>query len=164
MGALSGLTRRRKIATAGALRRDGDAAGAVDALAPLLAEAPEDPAANVEMARALQLLEDFEGAEEHYRRALREQLDYMLVIELAGVVGGQGRVEEANDLLDAALQISETNQGVDAGEAHFMRAMVFAGNGHPQEARDALALITDASSPRLRQFAEKLAASLEQPA
>ena len=93
MGAFSGLGRRRKIAAAGALRRAGDAAGAVDALAPILADTPDDPAANVEMARALQLLEDFAGAEEHYRRAIREQLDYVLVIELAGAVGTQGRAK-----------------------------------------------------------------------
>jgi tetratricopeptide (TPR) repeat protein len=164
MGALAGLARRRKIAAAGALRRRGDAAGAIDSLAPVLADAPEDPAANVEMARALQLLEDFAGAEEHYRRALREQLDFMLVIELAGVVGGQGRVDEANDLLDAALQIAEQGRGLDAGEAHFMRAMVAAGNGRADDARAALALIGDQSSPRLKEFASKLAANLEQPA
>ena len=160
MGAFSGLSRRRKIAAAGALRRNGDAAGAVEALAPLLTGTPDDPAANVEMARALQLLEDFPGAEEHYRRALREQLDYLLVIELAGAVGAQGRSTEAGDLLDAAMQITETDPALDPGEVHFMRAMIAAGTGKSEDARTALELISDTSSSRLKEFAAKLGARL----
>src|ERR1051326_4089453 len=123
------LGRRRRITQAGELRRAGDAAGAVDILAPILLADSEDAAANVEMARALHVLGDLEGAEEHYRRALREELDYKLVVELAGVVGSAGRVTEAEEVLGAALQMTEAVEGLDPGEALLVSATLAAGQG-----------------------------------
>lgn len=161
MGALSGLTRRRKITAAGRLRRAGDAVGAVEALASVLAGAPDDPAANVEMARALHLLEDLEGAEEHYRRALAAQLDYALVVEFAGVVGAQGRLDEAGQYLDAALQIVEADPKLDAGEAHLMRAILEAGGGLRDAAGASLTLIDDSSGTAVHEYAQRLRERLD---
>jgi thioredoxin-like negative regulator of GroEL len=156
VAAFAGLVRRRKIASAGELRRSGDAAGAADALASILAETPDDPAANVEMARALQLLGDLPGAEEHYRRAIAAQLEYALVIELAGVVGSQGHIAEAEELLDAALQIAEADRKLDVGEVHFARAMLAVADARTADALIALKQIPATSGPQLRQFAERL--------
>ena len=160
MAAFSGLARRRKITSAGQLRRSGDPAAAVEALSAVLSEAPDDAAANVEMARALHLLEDLPGAEEHYRRALALQLEYALVIELAGIVGRQSRIEEAEELLTAAEQIAEADKKLDIGEVHFARAMLLAANGRTGEALESLKLIPATSGPQLRGFAERLAKSV----
>lgn len=119
--------RSRALEEAGDLRQAGDAAEAVDVLAPLLVEHPDDPGANIEMARALQLLGDASGAEEHYRRALKVSLAYPIVVELAGVIGALGRHDEAAETLDAALVMTERDKTLDAGEVHLMRAMLAAG-------------------------------------
>lgn len=151
------LGRRRTIATAGELRRTGDAAGAVELLAPVLLADAEDAAANVEMARALQVLGDLEGAEEHYRRALREELDYKLVVELAGVVGSAGRVREAEELLGAALQMTEAVEGLDPGEALLVSATLAAGQGRNDDARAILDEIdAGESGPDVREYARRL--------
>lgn len=130
--------RMRALEEAGALRREGDAAGAIDVLAPLLVEHQNDPSANVEMARALQLLGDNAGAEEHYRRALLVHLSYTIVVELAGVIGAQGRSAEADETLDAALVMAKQNRSLEAGEVHLMRAVLAAGRGDRAAAEEAL--------------------------
>ena len=151
------LGRRRAVANAGELRRNGDAAGAVDLLAPVLMADEEDAAANVEMARALQVLGDLEGAEEHYRRALRAELDYRLVVELAGVVGSAGRVREAEELLGAALQMTEAVEGLDPGEALLVSATLAAGQGRNEDARAILDEIEAGSpGPDVRDYAHRL--------
>lgn len=148
---------RRRIDEAGELRRAGDAPGAIDLLAPILLDDPENAAANVEMARALHILGDFEGAEEHYRRALREELEYALVVELAGVVGAAGRVTEAEELLGAALQMTQVETDLDPGEALLVSATLAAGQGR---AEDALAILDEieAGSPgrAVREYAARL--------
>jgi thioredoxin-like negative regulator of GroEL len=137
---------RRAIAKAGDARRAGDAAGAVDLLAPVLLSDEENAAANVEMARALHVLGDLDGAEEHYRRALRAELDYRLVVELAGVVGSAGRVREAEELLGAALQMTEAVEGLDPGEALLVSATLAAGQGRNDDARAILDEIESGTS------------------
>jgi len=151
------LGRRRTVANAGELRREGDAAAAVELLAPVLLADAEDAAANVEMARALHLLGDLEGAEEHYRRALRVELDYKLVVELAGVVGSAGRVREAEELLGAALQMTDAIEGLDPGEALLVSATLAAGQGRNDDARAILDEIdAGASGPQVREYARRL--------
>jgi thioredoxin-like negative regulator of GroEL len=151
------IGRRRTVGKAGELRRTGDAAGAVELLAPVLMADAEDAAANVEMARALHVLGDFDGAEEHYRRALREELDYKLVVELAGVVGSAGRVKEAEELLGAALQMTEAVEGLDPGEALLVSATLAAGQGRNDDARAILDEIDGGSSgPELREYSRRL--------
>lgn len=129
------LGHRRAVADAGGRRRAGDAAGAVDLLAPVLLADEDNTAANVEMARALHVLGDLDGAEEHYRRALRAELDYRLVVELAGVIGSAGRVREAEEMLGAALQMTEAVEGLDPGEALLVSATLAAGQGRNDDAR-----------------------------
>src|SRR5437867_9904860 len=94
MGFLSGAALRRRVTAAGSLARSGDPAAAVETLAEVLAGAPDDLAANVEMARALTLLDDPAGAEEHYRRALQARLEYSIVVELAQAIAAQKRIPE----------------------------------------------------------------------
>jgi thioredoxin-like negative regulator of GroEL len=155
------LGRRRAVAKAGEFRRGGDAAAAVELLAPVLMADEEDAAANVEMARALQVLGDLEGAEEHYRRALRAELDYRLVVELAGVVGSAGRVREAEELLGAALQMTEAVEGLDPGEALLVSATLAAGQGRSEDARAILDEIDAGSSGAdVREYAARLRAKL----
>jgi Tfp pilus assembly protein PilF len=157
MGLFSRGTRRSRIGAAGSLRRGGDAAGAVEILAELLAQDPDDPVANVEMARSLQLLSDYKGSEEHYRRALAARLDYALVVELAGVVGAQGRGDEASSMLDAALLMTEEDSRLDPGEAHLMRAILANAQGRPTDARAALEGLEDPrTSAALRGYARRL--------
>ncbi|MCA1833488.1 MAG: tetratricopeptide repeat protein [Actinomycetota bacterium] len=160
MAAFAGLARRRKIASAGQLRRNGDAAGAAEELSTVLSEAPDDAAANVEMARALHLLGDLPGAEEHYRRALAAQLEFALVIELAGIVGQQERIEEAEELLTAAEQIAESDKKLDIGEVHFARAMLAAASGRTADALASLKLVPETSGPQLKRFAVRLQQSI----
>lgn len=154
----------RALERAGALRQQGDAAGAVDELAPLLLERADDPAANIEMARALQLLGDAAGAEDHYRRALLVSLSYQIVVELAGVIGAQGRHAEADETLDAALVMCAKDATLDPGEVHLMRALLAAGAGRRADAEAALELL-EGSKPSEQLLAygkrvrDKLAAS-----
>lgn len=153
--------RRRRIGEAGELRRAGDAAAAVELLAPLLLSDAEDVAANVEMARSLRLLGDLPGAEEHYRRAIRSELDYGLVVELAGVVGSDGRITEAEELLGAALQMTTVDTSLDPGEALLVSATLAAGQGRNG---DALAILDEieAGTPgeSVRDYAARLRAQL----
>jgi tetratricopeptide (TPR) repeat protein len=154
---LFGRKGSRPIDEAGALRRAGDAAGAVELLAPVLLADPEDTAANVEMARSLQLLGDLPGAEEHYRRAIRDELEYALVVELAGVVGSDGRITEAEELLGAALQMTTVDKALDPGEALLVSATLAAGQGRND---DALAILDEIEAgspgPNVREFAKRL--------
>ncbi|MGH7540806.1 MAG: tetratricopeptide repeat protein [Gemmatimonadota bacterium] len=155
------LGNRRRIDEAGELRRSGDAAAAVELLAPVLMSDAEDPAANVEMGRALHVLGDLEGAEEHYRRALREELEYALVVELAGVVGAAGRIPEAEELLGAALQMTQVEEGLDPGEALLVSATLAAGQGRNDDARAILDEIEAGKpGPGVREFAGRLRAQL----
>ena len=119
---------------AAALRRAGDFTGAIDVLADALTADPEDTAANAEMARALRLIGDPAGAEEHIRIALKTVLDYQLVVELAGVVAEQNRIKEAQGLIDAALSMADGNPRLDPGEALLVRAAIEAGRGKKKEA------------------------------
>src|SRR6266704_533332 len=73
-------------------------------------------------ARALRLIGDPAGAEEHLRVALKTVLDYQLVVEMAGVVAEQNRIKEAQGLIDAALGMAEGNPRLDPGEALLVRA------------------------------------------
>ena len=155
------LGHRRAVADAGERRRAGDAAGAIDLLAPVLLADEDNAAANVEMARALHVLGDLDGAEEHYRRALRAELDYRLVVELAGVVGSTGRVREAEEMLGAALQMTETIEGLDPGEALLVSATLAAGQGRKDDARAILDEIeSGGSSPDLLEYVRRLRATL----
>ena len=152
-----GLGHRRQVDKAGGLRRSGDAAGAIDLLAPVLLAEPENTPANVEMARSLHLLGDLAGSEEHYRRAIREELDYHLVVELAGVVGAAGRIKEAEELLGAALQMTEAEKGLDPGEALLVSAALAAGQGRTKRARKILDEIdAGESGPGVREYAAKM--------
>ena len=54
--------KKRRIGAAGERRRGGDAAGAIEMLAPIILADPENTSANVEMARALRVLDDLDGA------------------------------------------------------------------------------------------------------
>ena len=155
------LGNRRRIDEAGELRRAGDAAGAIELLAPVLMADADNPAANVEMARALHVLGDLEGAEEHYRRALREDLEYALVVELAGVVGAAGRIPEAEELLGAALQMTQVEEGLDPGEALLVSATLAAGQGRADDARAILDEIEAGKpGPSVREYATRLRAQL----
>jgi Tfp pilus assembly protein PilF len=157
----SRLGNRRAITQAGSKRRSGDAAAAIDLLVPVLMADADDAAANVEMARALQVLGDLEGAEEHYRRALLEDLDYALVVELAGVVGSAGRFKEADELLGAALQMTEVEKDLDPGEALLVSATLAASRGRTKQALEILDEI-DAGTPGpgVREFAARLRTNL----
>lgn len=162
MGFFGRIGRGRKIVEAGELRRSGDPAAAIEQLAPLLAQDPDDPAANVEMARSLQLLGEAAGAEDHYRRALLAKLDYALVVELAGTVGTQGRSEEAAAMLDAALLMTEEDPRLDAGEVHLMRAMLAAAEGRPTDAKAALQLLEGSSTAQhIRDYGRRLRDKLD---
>src|SRR5439155_23199776 len=109
-------------AKAAELRRSGDAPAAIDVLAPVLFSDPDDAAANVEMARCLHMLDDLAGAEEHYRRAIREELDYGLIVELATVIGAAGRMREAEKMPGAALQMTQGDKNLDPREALLVKA------------------------------------------
>ncbi|GAC1419575.1 MAG: hypothetical protein NVSMB57_13920 [Actinomycetota bacterium] len=149
--------RSRTLDLAGEQRQSGDAAAAVETLAPLLMQYPEDPAANIEMARSLSLLDDAAGAEEHYRRALRVQLAYPIVVELAGVIGAQGQHQEAEETLQAALVMTEQDKTLDAGEVHLMRAMLATGR-KDRTAAEAALIELEESKPdeRLLKYGRKI--------
>jgi len=151
---------RRRVASAGQLRRSGDAAAAVEELASVLTADPEDVAANVEMARSLIMLEDAAGAEEHYRRALAAKLDFTLVIELAHAIASQKRKREAFDYLDAAEEMTTVEKELDVGEVWLARAMIHAGSGKNAEAREALAKIPETSGTSVKDFARRMTEEL----
>ncbi|MHB8512342.1 MAG: hypothetical protein ACYDCC_09175 [Actinomycetota bacterium] len=153
--------RIRLLEQAGELRNKGDAAGAIDVLAPLLLDHSDDPAANIEMARSLSLLDDAAGAEEHYKRALKVHLAYPIVVELAGVIGAQGRSEEAEETLQAATVMAEQDSTLDIGEVHLMRAMLATGR-RDRSAAEAALLELDASThnDRLIAYGQRLRARL----
>ncbi|MFN2613946.1 MAG: tetratricopeptide repeat protein [Actinomycetota bacterium] len=157
---------KKAIARAVALRRAGDAPGAIDALAAVLDEDAENTTANVEIARALRLIGDPKEAEEYLRRALKVVLDYQLIVELAQVVAEQGRVNEAEKLVDAAWYMAEKNPRLDPGEALLVRAAIAAGRGKNDKALATLDRIRDErdiskrTSPQVKRFAERLRASL----
>jgi tetratricopeptide (TPR) repeat protein len=151
-----------RIDRAAALRRAGDFPAAIDVLADVLTEDPEEAAANAEMARALRLIGDPAGAEEHFRVALNEVLDYQLVVELAGVVAEQNRIKEAQDLLDGALAMAGGNPRLDPGEALLVRAAIEAGRGKRSDALKALdQIVPKRASAQVRDYAARLRADLE---
>jgi hypothetical protein len=114
------------------------------------------------MARSLQLLGDLPGAEEHYRRAIREELEYALVVELAGVVGSDGRITEAEELLGAALQMTTVDKALDPGEALLVSATLAAGQGRSDNALAILDEIEAGSpGPSVREYAGRLRARLD---
>ena len=147
---------------AAALRRAGDFPAAIDVLADALTADPEDAAANTEMARALRLIGDPAGAEEHIRVALKEVLDYQLIVELAGVVAEQNRIKEAQGLIDAALGMADGNPRLDPGEALLVRAAIEAGRGKKKEALAALdQIVPKRAGPQVKEYAARLRARIE---
>ena len=164
MRAVRFLSRGNKgiVDRAAALRRAGDFTGAIDVLADALTADPDEAAANAEMARALRLLGDPAGAEEHIRIALKEILDYQLVVELASVVAEQNRIKEAQGLLDAALAMTDGNPRLDPGEALLVRAAIEAGRGKKKEALKALDEIPPKrASGQVKEYAARLRAKIE---
>lgn len=129
---------RRPVSAAAAYRRDGEAARAIEILGDVLAASPSHAAANVEMARALRVLGDPAEAEVFYRAALEEVLDYTAICELAQVVVEQGRVGEAEELLDAAIAMSNGHPRLDPGNAWLVRATIALGQGRTEDAHAAL--------------------------
>jgi len=159
---LDNLRARRLLRRAATLRRGGDSPAAIDVLAPFLALHPNDVGANAEMARALRVLEDPSGAEEHLRAALAQVLDYTLVVELAASFAEQQRAAEAEDLLDSALFMTKGNPRLDPGEALLVRAAIAHAQGRDEDARAALdAIHPKRASRQTKAFAERLRGRLE---
>lgn len=129
---------RRPVSAAAVYRREGDAARAIEILGDVLAASPAHAAANVEMARALRMLGDPAEAEVFYRAALEAVLDYVAICELAQVVVEQDRIDEAEELLDAAIAMSNGHPRLDPGEAFLVRASIALGQGRIEDARSAL--------------------------
>lgn len=153
---------RRTVERAAHLRRAGDAPAAIDILADVLTANEDDAAANAEMGRALRLIGDPAGAEECFRRALAAVLDYVLVVELAQVVAEQYRLDEAEELIEAALAMAKGNPRLDPGEALLVRAAIAAGQGRTEDARAALdAIVPKRASRQTREYAQRLRASLD---
>jgi lipopolysaccharide biosynthesis regulator YciM len=151
-----------RIKHAASLRRAGDFPAAIDVLADVLTEDPDDTTANAEMARALRLIGDSAGAEEHLRIALKDVLDYQLVVELAGVVAEQNRIKEAQDLIDAALAMANGNPRLDPGEALLVRAVIEAGRGKKKLALAALdQIVPKRAGPQVKEYAARLREVLE---
>lgn len=153
---------RRRVAEAARLRQAGDAPGAIDLLAEVLGDDEAHAAANAEMARALRLIDDPVGAEEHLRRALDVVLDYTLLCELAAALAEQGRVAEAEETIDAALFMTEKQPRLDPGEALLVRAVI----AHAQEREDDALAALDAIVPKRARrdtlrHAERVRASVE---
>jgi hypothetical protein len=152
---------RRAISAAAAHRRDGESHEAIQILADVLTSEPGHVTANAEMARALRLIGDAAGAEEHLRICLRDVLDYQLLVELASVLAEQDRVAEAEETLDGALFMAEKMPRLDPGEALLVRAAIAAGDGRPDAARAALdAIPPKRASATVKRYAERLRASL----
>lgn len=163
-GVLQRRDRRRRIGAAARARRAGDAPAAVDLLAGVLVEDPEHTAANAEMARALRLLGDPAGAEEHLRTALAGVLDYSLVVELAQALVEQARVDEAEELLDSALVMAKGNPRLDPGEALIVRAAIAHALERDDDARAALDAIVPKRADKLTKvYAARLRAALSEP-
>ena len=143
-------------------RRAGDPHGAIDILAEVLTAVPDHVAANAEMARALRLIGDPAGAEDHVRAALAGVLDYQLVVELAGILAEQGRVEEAEQTVDAALFMAGGNPRLDPGEALLVRAAIASAQGREEDARAALdAIVPKRASKQVLAYAARLRAGLD---
>jgi hypothetical protein len=154
--------RQKRVTDAARARRAGDAPGAVDLLASVLVEDPDHVGANAEMGRALRLLDDPAGAEEHLRVALAGVLDYGLVVELAQALAEQARVAEAEELLDSALVMAKGNPRLDPGEALLVRATIAHAQGRDEDARAALdAVIEKRASKLTKIYVERLRAALE---
>lgn len=152
---------RTKIEHAATLRRAGDAPAAVDVLASILVSEPEHAGANAEMARALRVMGDPSGAEEHLRRALSAVLDYTLVCELAAALAEQGKIDEAEEVLDGALAMAAGAPRLDPGEALLVRAAIAAAEGRPEDAAAALdAIEPKRARPLTKEYAERLRAQL----
>lgn len=153
---------RKRIRAAAALRQAGDFPAAIELLADVLTAEPDHVAANAEMARALRLIGDPAGAEEHIRIALQGVLDYQLVVELAHALTEQGRVEEAEDAIDAALAMANGNPRLDPGEALLVRATIAAAQGRDADARAALdAIVPKRAGRGVLAYAQRLRSSLE---
>lgn len=151
----------RAVKRAAALRRSGDAPGSIDVLADVLVREPDNVAANAEIARALRILGDPAGAEEHLRRALAGVLEYSLVCELAAALAEQGKVAEAEQTLDGALAMAAGAPRLDPGEALLVRAVIAAAQGRDDDARAALDAIEPKRASRLtKEYAGRLRASL----
>ena len=161
-GVLGRRSFQRQVERAAGLRRAGDAPAAIDLLAELLVRDPDDVPANTEMARALRLLGDPAGAEEHLRKAVSGVLDYQLVVELSQAVLEQGRVDEAEELLDAALAMAKGNPRLDPGEALIVRATIAHAQGRDDDAVAALdQIVPKRASALTTQYAAKLRASID---
>ncbi|HEX9775412.1 MAG TPA: tetratricopeptide repeat protein [Actinomycetota bacterium] len=162
MELLDRIRHYRRTKHAAALRRAGDPAGAVDAVAPVLVADPDNVHANAEMARALRLLGDPAGAEEHLRTALAAVLDYHLTVELAEAVAEQGRGAEATVLLDGALSMADGAPRLDPGEALVVRAAIEHATGDDAAARASLdAIPRKRASRQTAALAERLRARLD---
>lgn len=156
---------RAALREASGFRRAGDAPAAIDLLAEILEAEPAHATANVEMARALRLIDDPAEAESYYRTAIEDVLDYSLVVELAECLVEQGRVIEAEELLDAALQMAEGRPRLDPGEALCVRATIALAQGRHEDARAALSLIVaKRASDRTRFLRARLEADLDEAA
>jgi hypothetical protein len=153
---------RRTLRRAAALRRGGDSPAAIDVLAPFLAAHPDHVGTNAEMARALRVLGDPSGAEEHLRAALGRVLDYTLVVELAASLAEQQRIAEAEALLDSALFMTKGNPRLDPGEALLVRATIAYAQDRDEDARAALdAIHPKRASRQTKAFAERLRGRLQ---
>lgn len=153
---------RRAVRAAAANRQGGDAPRAIDIMGEVLSAAPNHAAANVEMARALRVIGDPAEAEGFYRTALSAVLDYVVVCELAAVVGEQGRTAEAEELIDAALTMADGHPRLDPGEALLVRAALALGEGRTDDARAALdKIVRKRATPATKRYEERLRARLE---
>ena len=152
---------KRPIRAAAAYRRDGEPHESIQILADVLTKDPENAAANTEMARALRLIGDPGGAEEHLRIGLRSVLDYQMLVELASVLAEQDRIAEAQETLDAALFMAEKSPRLDPGEALLVRAAIAAGEGRNDDARAALDAIPPKRAKQpVKDYAQRLRDSL----
>jgi hypothetical protein len=128
----------------------------------MLVRDPDDPGANAEMARALRILGEPAAAEEHLRRAAASVLDYQIVVELATAVAEQGRVDEAEQLVDAALAMAAGGPRLDPGEALLVRATIAHAQGRDEDARSALdAIEPKRASALTKEYAARLRGALE---
>lgn len=153
---------RKRVREAAAARRGGDFHRAIEILADVLTADPEHVPANAEMGRALLLIGDATGAEEHLRAALNVVLDYRLVVELAAALAQRGGVAEAEQALEAALLMTDKNPRLDPGEALLVRAAIAHAQGRDDDARAALdAIVPKRATTETKTYAERLRASLE---
>jgi thioredoxin-like negative regulator of GroEL len=148
---------KKTIEAAAAARRSGDAPAAIDLLAEVLDADPSHVAGNAEMARALRLIGDPAEAENYYRVALEEVLEYSLVVELGEALVEQGKVADAEEVLDAALVMAQGNPRLDPGEALIVRATVALAQERFDDAAEALDLIVPKrASKRTKALVERL--------